>query len=328
LNTETERIEVLLALADAFAAGGAPSPAAAREELLSAFDDDTLHAVRRRGEWLDRLAPEKRRDWLRHTLARARPRARAAPPLDEHLHHSHVTEALGGEPERVRRLVVSHLPPALAADCARALGLAAPRGRVGLEGGAGPAPEVVAAVRRVFLSRFITLSDVERPTPMDYFSGAELARLVRLLGVRETALACRGIAAVEAVAAFLKRFAPEDARAVAAHLRTLTGAEPWRVAFAGQLVQESLRAEPDPAAMLDRTGLRLLATALSGRARRTSLRYAAQKLPAEAARWLRLMAVTEALPEAAGGAGEAAEARRIITREVEEAAAGLRRRRR
>ncbi len=333
MNPETERIEILLALADAFARGGAdgdgPPPAEAREELLSTLDDDARHAVRRRGEWLDRLTPEKRREWLRHTLARARQGARAAPPLDEHLHHSHVTEALRGEPERVRRLVVGHLPPALAAACARALGLAEelPPADVNAGGVKGPEPEVVAVVRRVFLSHFITLADVERPTPLDFFSGAELARLVRLLGVREAALACRGIAAVEAVAAFLKRFAPEDARAVALHIRTLTEVEPRRVASAAQHVHEALRAEPEPGAMLDRVGLRLLATALSGRARRTSLRYAAQKLPVEAARWLRLMAATGATHEAGAGAtDEAAHTRRLVTREVEEAAAGMRRR--
>ncbi|MET0649319.1 MAG: hypothetical protein ABW208_22135 [Pyrinomonadaceae bacterium] len=296
--------------------------------MLSTFDADTRQAVRRRGEWLDRLAPEKRRDWLRHTLARARPLVRAAPPLDEHLHHSHVTEALRGEPERVRRLVVGHLPPALAAACSQALGLAPEDSRGDSERGSEPEPEVVAVVRRVFLSHFITLSDVERPTALDSLSGAELARLVRLLGVRETALACRGIEAVEAVAAFLKRFAPEDARAIAAHIRTLTSVEPWRVARAGQHVQEALRAEPDPGAMLDRVGLRLLATGLSGRTRRAGLRYAAQKLPVEAARWLRLMAATGAAPEsAAAGAGDGTDARRLVAREVEEVAAGLQRRR-
>jgi hypothetical protein len=333
LNAETERIEVLLALADAFAdgAGGEDGPhaAEARAEMLSTLDEETRHAVRRRGEWLDRLTPDKRRDWLRHTLSRARPATRGAPPLDEHLHHSHVTEALRGEPERVRRLVVAHLPPAVGAACARALGMPAVDARddAEREGGAGPSQEVVAVVRRVFLSNFITLADVERPTPLDFFSGAELARLVRLLGVRETALACRGIAAVEAVAAFLKRFSPEDASAVALHLKSMTNVEPWRVALAGQHVQEALRAEPEPAAMLDRTGLRMLATALSGRARRASLRYAAQKLPVEAARWLRLMAATGSTHEAnANGSDETAEARRLITREVEEVAASLRRR--
>jgi flagellar motor switch protein FliG len=333
LNAETERIEVLLALADAFADGAAvedgPPVSEAREELLSTLDEETRHAVRRRGEWLDRLTPEKRRDWMRHTLARARPATRGATPLDEHLHHSHVTEALRGEPERVRCLVVAHLPHELADACASALGMSAEDARADAEreGGAGVAPEVVAVVRRVFLSNFITLADVERPTPLDFFTGAELARLVRLLGVRETALACRGIPAVEAVAAFLKRFVPEDARAIATHIRTLTQVESWRVANAGQHVQEALRAEPEPGAMLDRTGLRLLATALSGRTRRASLRYAAQKLPVEAARWLRLMAATGSTPEAnANISDETAESRRLVAREVEEVAAGLRRR--
>lgn len=320
MNAETERIEVLLALADAFA-----GESAAREEMLSTLDEETRHAARRRGEWLDRLTPDKRRDWLRHTLARARPATRGAPPLDEHLHHSHVTEALRGEPERVRRLVVAHLPPAHAAACARALGMSAEEFE--RENAAGPSPEVVAVVRRVFLSHFITLADVERPAPLDFFSGAELARLVRLLGVRETALACRGIPAVEAVAAFLNRFAPEDASALALHLKSMTNVEPWRVALAGQHVQEALRAEPEPAAMLDRTGLRMLATALSGRARRAGLRYAAQKLPVEGARWLRLMAATGSTPKTSADApDDATESRRLIAREVEEAAAGLRRR--
>lgn len=332
MNPETERIEVLLALADAFAGGAGedgPRPSEEREELLSALDEETRQALRRRGQWLDRLAPEKRRDWLRHTLSRARPQTWAAPPLDEHLHHSHVTEALRGEPERVRRLVVAHLPPALAAACTRALRLAEEAGGGDAEReGTPPAPEVVAVVRRVFLSHFITLADVERPTPLDFFSGAELARLVRLLGVRETALACRGIPAVEAVAAFLKRFAPEDARALAAHIRRLTDVDPRRVALAAQHVHDALRAEPEPGAMLDRVGLRMLATALSGRWRRASLRYAAQKLPVEAARWLRLVAATGASDGAPAvtGSDETIETRRLITREVEEAAADLKRR--
>lgn len=331
MNPETERIEVLLALADAFAGGAGqdgPRPPEGREELLSTLGEETRQAVRRRGQWLDRLTPEKRRDWLRHTLSRARPQTWAAPPLDEHLHHSHVTEALRGEPERVRRLVVAHLPPALAAACKRALRLAEESGGGDAGRGGRPAPEVVGIVRRVFLSHFITLADVERPTPLDLFSGAELARLVRLLGVRETALACRGIAAVEAVAAFLKRFAPEDARALAAHIRTLTDVDPRRVALAAQHVHDALRAEPEPGAMLDRVGLRMLATALSGRSRRASLRYAAQKLPVEAARWLRLVAATGASDGASAvpSSDETAETRRLITREVEEAAADLRRR--
>src|SRR3712207_7481817 len=59
-------------------------------------------------------------------------------------------------------------------------------------------------------------------------------------------------------------------RSIATHITTLKTVEPWRVALAGKHLHEALRVEPEPGAMLDRVGLRLLATALSGRARRRS----------------------------------------------------------
>jgi hypothetical protein len=70
----------------------------------------------------------------------------------------------------------------------------------------------------------------------------------------------------------------------------------------------------------------VFAVVLSGGARRAGLSYAAQKLPVEAARWLRLMAATGAAPDAAGESSEANDVRRLIAREVEEVAAGMRRR--
>ena len=347
-----ERVDTLFALALALGARereGAEEDgerdAAGALEIFASLGASERLALERRAAWHARLPPEKRREWLAYVLGGAR--ARGAPAqLDEHVHPSHVVEVLRDEPSYVRRLVLAHLPAALAARVEEAFG---ERGRAGREKGrrgrrtgslteergtgdlspvvSTPEPEVVSVVRRAFLSHFTSRAELARVTPLELLSGVELARLVHLLGVRETALACRGIEAVEAVAAFLKRFAPQDARAIAAHLRTLTSVEPWRVARAGQHVQEALRAEPDPGAMLDRVGLRLLATALSGRARRSSLRYAAQKLPVEAARWLRLMAATGSTREAdAPGSDDAAEARRHITREVEEVAAGLRRR--
>ena len=305
-NSESERVDALLALAVVFggapeerdAAGGADAggqaevgPAPAALDSLSALDAPTREAVERRAAWYSRLPRRKQRDWLAHTLARARADAAEA-RLDEHVHPSHVVEALRGEPERVRALVARHLPPSHAAAVADAFG-AAPT-EAGMDGGGAPPPETVAVVRRVFLSRFVTAAELERVTPLEQLSGAELARLVRALGVRETAVACRGIEAVEAVASFLRRFAPEDARAVAAHIASLTDLDAARVRLAERVVREAHVSERDAGAMLDRAGMRILAAALAGPARGE---------PDEEAR--------EALREAA--------------REVEQVAAGLRR---
>ena len=329
LASDSERIDMLLALALALGDEGGPAPGGAvTPGVLSALKPSERQAVERRAGWYARLAPHKQREWLAYTHARARAREKFA-PLDEHVHPSQIVEALAGEPTRVREMVVRYLPPALAAAVAEELGVGhvAPGDGLPAAGeGNSPAPEVIAIVRRKFLAHFAWLGDLARATPLEYLSGAELARLIRLLGARETATACRGIAEVEAVTAFLRRFAAEDARAIATHIATLTDVDPRRVAFAETNVREALSAEPEPGGMLDRTGLRLLAFTLSGREGGARLRYTAQKLPVAAARWLEQLA-REATSAAERNA-ELREMMRAIAQESEAAAAGLRRGRR
>jgi hypothetical protein len=323
-DADSEHVDLLLALSLAFGAGeGAEDAdvAASRRSLFAALEPSARQAVERRAEWHARLPPPKQGDWLAFVLGRARADGRLA-RLDEHIHPSHVAAALRAEPPRVRALVASHLPFALAPAVAAESGV----GGAGA-GGDEPAPEVVEVVRREFLSRFVSAAELPAQTPLELLSGAELARLVRMLGVRETAVACRGIEAVEAVASFLRRFAPEDARAVAAHMRSLSEVDARRVAFAEQVVREALLGEDDPRAMLDRTGLRLLAVALAGPDDRLRLRYTAQKLPVEAARWLEESARAVAAQADAQGP-PARELLRSIARDTEALAAGLQRGRR
>lgn len=335
-NTESERVDMLLALAVAFGDGeDARDGEGVEVGALSALAPSVRQAVERRAEWYARLTRQKRLDWLAHMLGRARASARL-PRLDEHVHPSHVVEALAAEPQRVRELVVRNLPPALASAVAAELGVALdasddlPARTSRADADADPSPEIVAVVGREFLARFVTLDELERVTPVEVLTGAELARLVRLLGVRETARACRGIERVEAVASFLRRFAAEDARAVAAHIASLTEVEPERVLFAERVVREAMLAEPEPAAFLDRVGLRLLALALccGDEGAGARLRYTAQKLPAEAARWLEESARADARDDTESEDDEASaavapEVVAAVAREAEVVAGGL-----
>ena len=348
-----ERVDTLFALALALGprGDGATDEDGGRGplEIFSSLGASERLALERRAAWHARLPPEKRREWLAYVLGGAH--ARGVPAqLDEHVHPSHVVEVLRDEPSYVRRLVLAHLPPALAARVEEAFG---ERGRGGREKGrrarrttgglteesatgdltpvvSQPEPEVVSVVRRAFLSHFTSRAELSRVTPLELLSGVELARLVHLLGVRETALACRAIQAVEAVASFLRRFGPEDARAVAAHISTLTEVDPRRVAFAEALVHEAFSAEPEPAAMLNRAGLQLLALTLSMRDE-AHARYVAQKLPVEVARWLRrttahYKAGGSPVPElAAAGGAPTREMLRVVAREADELAAGVKR---
>ncbi|MEJ7709032.1 MAG: hypothetical protein WKF84_04055 [Pyrinomonadaceae bacterium] len=106
-----------------------------------------------------------------------------------------------------------------------------------------------------------------------------------LLGVRETALACRGISNVEAIASFLRRFPTEDAQAIAAHMRALANIALWRVRFAEGIVQPKIDSDLEPCTMLDRAGTSLLALAMINRDSAT-VRFTVQKIPFEGAKWI------------------------------------------
>jgi hypothetical protein len=238
--------------------------------------------------------------------------------LDEHIHPSHIIEALRAEPARVRLLILNHLPPALAASAVAALEGAA--GREFLQSPVAwetPPLEIIDLVRRKFLSRFVMLGELGQPTALDLLTGVELARLVRLLGVRETAIACRGIMQMETMTAFLRRFAAEDARAITARIALLRDVTALRVRHAEEIVHDALESEAEPGAMLNRAGLRLLSITLAGE-REARLRYSAQKLPVEVARALCETAFAERKINDTG------ERQRLIAAETEALAANLR----
>ncbi len=324
LAFDPERIDTLLALALAFqdiekgvGAGDEKSESNPNvQRFLSGLDAGLRGAVEQRFEWYARLTRERQARWLARTLARARSRQKPA-LLDEHIHVSHIIQALRVEPIRVQSLILHHLPARIAAEVMPALDLEVVPSLQMLQMNGLPAPEIVGVVQRTFLAHFFAADELHQPTALDALSGVELVRLVRLAGVRETARACRGITAVEAVASFLRRFAAEDARAIVAHIATLAHVEARRVRFAEELIHAALTVEPETGAMLDRAGLQLLAISMTRR-EEGRVRYTLQKFPVVAAQTLRRM-IEEGRRETER------EMRDRITREIEDLATGLRR---
>src|SRR5215213_8214614 len=179
---ETERVDMLLALALAFGEAGAEGPNVSDPLApLSALPGATRQAVARRAEWFAKLPAQSQHEWVAHMLARARGQA---PRFDERIHTSHVAEQLRGEPPRVRELVLSYLPERVAEDVRAQLGATRRAPSAEFAAAAAVAPEVVAVVRREFLARFEPPPEASRTRPLDLLSGAGLARLVRVLGVR------------------------------------------------------------------------------------------------------------------------------------------------
>lgn len=195
--------------------------------------------------------------------------------VDDSVHWSHVEAALREEIPLVRDIVIPAMTASRRSRFEKELSEtenATPSANEWLQ----------KSVRNAFFRRLVSLRDLPAPTVFDRLGGAEFVRLVRLSGIWEVALACVRIEAVESIAAFLRRFSPEDARAIAARLNALPATSEERIAFAENLVQTILEAETNPTAMLDLLGFRLVGILLCD-ATPQRIAYAAQKLPLEIA---------------------------------------------
>ncbi|HEX2271455.1 MAG TPA: hypothetical protein VHH35_18060 [Pyrinomonadaceae bacterium] len=280
-NSHQIRIETLIALAlskrwqesDSAESNGDLS------RVLAELSGPDRKAAMELAQRFETLPPAEQSRWLASRVGRIR----ASSPERERrfeadIHPSQIIEALRTEPPRIQSLIIGALP----------------RHRDVVAGALGVSPasalqpgttKIADVVRRAFFAQFVPASVLNDHTALDLLSGVELARLIRLLGVRETAIACKGVTAVEAVTAFLKRFSAEDAHAIRFHLASLTALDHERIVFAETVVRNAIAEGSIEAATLDRVGLTLLAMVLaeSDQPRR---RHTAQKLPLAASRQL------------------------------------------
>lgn len=275
-DNHQQRIDTLVALAIRFSAS-VEEPIVLR--ALPPLSEVDAQAASLRLRAVLHLSPAEQSWWRQAALAQPpqemRERlCRAA----EVLHTSHVVAALREESRGVLRLLRPQLPPTIIAAIAETGDT--------YDAPAHAADEKIAAlVRRRFLARFVFADALRDLTDLDLLTGVELARFIRVLGVREAALACRGVANTEAVACFVRRFAPEDTRMVTAYLRAPVAADAARLRAAETIVRRALEATTETGALLDRVGGRLLAMAMARRAG-SAARLTWQKIPVAGARWL------------------------------------------
>jgi hypothetical protein len=313
---QDERLDVLLALALTFGhveggEGAGQDPLAA----LGAVGEADRRAAASRLARYEALTAERRQSWLKRRLVAAHGDERQL-RLDPQIDPTHVVEALRAEPPRVRSLIMLGLPERLREAAARALNVPRPapdpRAKAARD---RTHPRVLEVVRRSVFRHFVSASQLREPTHFDLLPRAALARLIRLLGVRELALAFRGMSQIANIEPLWRRLPPEDYRVFADQMTSLEEIAPRRVAYAEEVVGEAFNFDPDPVAVPDHTGLRLLALALRSR-EQASIDYTAQKLPVGVADYLR-----ELLSRPVSG-GDAAMANALAA-EVEQLAAFL-----
>lgn len=262
LNQDVNRLRIFVALERERLARLGSSDGEFVSPIAAHLNDSEAAVFNRLSTEYEDKSEEEKKTWRRRVL---RDVLSGVPPIDRNVHGFHIDQALAKESPSVKKIIAEWLgPPAPAAKGSVRDGKKA----------------LTGTVCRTFAGQFVSLQDLKKATAFDRLNGTQLARLIRLSGVREVALACVRIEAVEAVGAFLRKFSAEDARAIATRINGLRENTDERLSLAENFVQAALEAEDNPPAILNLVGMRLVGVLLCDGSK-LRLSYAALKLPFE-----------------------------------------------
>ncbi len=301
--SQAEKSDVLLVLAFAFGRKFAARTEVETDETsvdlvkktFGALNNEDFENLKLRAASIDEMPTENRERWEEIWLDNIRRRGRAV-RLDENINPSHIVDCLVKEPVTVQNLILKNLPSDLSRRIALYLDLKfnPAENSFGLNADGNQINEdILAAIKQKFLSNFTAIEDIYEPDELDKFTVDELERFIRHLGLREVAIACRGINSKETLAAFLNRFSEEDIREIALYITELEKIRPFWVAQADELVRKSWNADLKPEIVLRKIGLKLLAMAFVRRDE-NQRKYTGQKLSIrEVKKWHRLISLSE-----------------------------------
>ena len=301
--SKTEKSDVLLALALAFEKklneGKTEKPAQTASQLIdkfsAVFSAEDSRRLKSRAEFFDRLAPEKRKIWQRARLDKIRRRG-LADRLDGNVHPQQIAEILNREPKTIQLLILKNLPAKLSRKIAAYLSTKPSENEFSSENAnlnLSVSDEIVNLIRNNFVSNFVALEDVFDLTEIDKISIQKLNDFIRHLGIRETAIACRGISSKETLAAFLNRFDEENAKEIAENITELENVKLVWVERADRLLRKTLENQFQPESLLRSLGFKILAISFVRRDW-AARKYTAQKMmPFEAESWFELLEESE-----------------------------------
>lgn len=247
---------------------------------LSAMDDKELEILRERAKKLRNLSEEKQQLWQTFWLEKLRNRGLTS-RLDENIHPEHIAEILLAEPLSVRTLIYEKLPKPLAKLITE---IFAKDNKniaeiISIDKGRKMIPDKISRViREKFLSNFVSFENIYKPNAVDKLTAEKLQMFIWKLGVRETAISCRGIKTKENLAVFLKPFDEIVTKEIAIKITELEEINPLRVLRSETIVAEVFENIEDSDEKLTHLGLELLAICLIMRDE-TAKQFTIQKLP-------------------------------------------------
>jgi flagellar motor switch protein FliG len=301
--SKTEKSDILLALALAFekklneneTEKAAQTASQLTEKFAAVFSAEDSKHLKTRAEFFDRLAPDKRKLWQKIRLDKIRRRG-LSDRLDGNVHPAQIAEILNREPKTIQLLVLKNLPAKVSRKIASNLKTKPAENEFLSEQPGLNSPvseEIINLIRHHFVANFVALEDVFEPTETDKIPIQKLNDFIRQLGIRETAIACRGINSKETLAAFLNRFDEESAKEIAENITELENVKPVWVERADRLLRKTLENQFQPESLLRSLGLKILAVVFVRRDW-AARKYTAQKMmPFESENWSELLAESE-----------------------------------
>ncbi len=261
------------------------------ERSFSSISAEDFREIKKRAAFFDELPEQNLKLWQEIQFDKLRRRGRAM-LLDENINPAHIAETLSREPKSIQHLILKNLPADLSSRIIKYLEIYFSINDLQSSFADNKKTvnnKIVALVKRKFLANFMAFEDIYEPNELDKFSVEELDKFIHHLGLRETAIACRGINSKETLAAFLNRFEQAEAREIARYMTELDDIKPFWVSQADELIRRSWRDDFPPEKVLRKIGFKLLALAFTGRDE-TPRRYSAQKLSVyDAESWQKML---------------------------------------
>ncbi len=245
------------------------------KDSLRGLHSSKSERILERVSYVESLSGVHRQQWLGRWIDNLRRRGRSS-KLEHQVNPEHIVRALKNEPHPVRRNILNYLPTDLRSRLVE-LPSTESSDLLNVDLSDDPPAEILDVIKHRFLANFAQAESISDFNAIDELTTDEFQHFVRALSLREIAVACRGIRSREKIAAFLCRFAEDDAKTIARHLSSLDEVEPIWVSVSDRTVRRLWNRRLRPHMVLHKIGLELIACAFAERSG-TAIRYASQKM--------------------------------------------------
>lgn len=283
---ENENLDILLILASTFEntlpESVNKSLIQLAEEKFSALPAEKQNAIKKRAGFIDKLPAENRDIWREICLGKLLNRDRTI-KLDQNINPVHIGVVLSRESFSIQKHILKNLPLDLSKRIAQYLGIEfenEPQEAIQIN------ESIDDLIKNEFMSHFVSLEDIYEPIDIDRISLHNIVKFINHLGLREIAIACRGINSKETLAAFLNSFNPDNTREIVEYLTELEKVKPIWVARADEMVRDNWDSQGNPEQVISKIGFKLLAISFIERDA-ISRKYTYQKLTSKNAQYWR-----------------------------------------